>query len=357
MSDSQDDSQKTEDPTQRRLEDARRKGQVAVSREVNSWLMLLAGAVVVGLMAPSIMSGLTGSLTGYLSHGYDLGLTIPDLRAGVLHTVLKVAVVLVPVISLLLIAAVLGGLLQNGFMLTAESVQPKLEKISPAKGFKRLFSSRALVEFTKGLVKIGLVTTVITILVMPILGRIELIAGMAPGPLLGELHALVIKVLIGVIAIMAIVAVLDLLYQRQQHTKQMRMSRQDLKDEFRQTDGDPIVKARLRQIRSERARRRMMAAVPEADVVITNPTHFACALKYDIDSMDAPVLVAKGVDHVAKRIRELAQSHHIPVVENPPLARALHAGVDLDREVPPEHYRAVAEVIGYVMRLKGQGRR
>ncbi|MEQ9349561.1 MAG: flagellar type III secretion system protein FlhB, partial [Alphaproteobacteria bacterium] len=282
---------------------------------------------------------------------------IPDLRAGVLHTVLKVAVVLVPVISLLLIAAVLGGLLQNGFMLTAESVQPKLEKISPAKGFKRLFSSRALVEFTKGLVKIGLVTTVITILVMPILGRIELIAGMAPGPLLGELHALVIKVLIGVIAIMAIVAVLDLLYQRQQHTKQMRMSRQDLKDEFRQTDGDPIVKARLRQIRSERARRRMMAAVPEADVVITNPTHFACALKYDIDSMDAPVLVAKGVDHVAKRIRELAQSHHIPVVENPPLARALHAGVDLDREVPPEHYRAVAEVIGYVMRLKGQGRR
>src|SRR3546814_110937 len=158
--------------------------------------------------------------------------------------------------------------------------------------------------------------------------------------------------MIGVLSVMTLIAGIDFLYQKLRHIKKLRMSRQELKDEFRQSEGDPMVKGRLRQIRMERARRRMMAAVPNADVVITNPTHFAVALKYVAVDMSAPRLIAKGADDVAFRIRKIAKEHGVPVVENPPLARGLFAAVDLDEEVPPEHYKAVAEVIGYVMRLK-----
>ena len=158
---------------------------------------------------------------------------------------------------------------------------------------------------------------------------------------------------------MALIAAIDFLYQKQQHIKKLRMSKQELKEEFKQSEGDPMIKARLRQIRMERARRRMMAAVPEADVVITNPTHYAVALKYESNEMEAPMLTAKGVDSVAMRIREVAKEHDVPIVENPPLSRALYEGVDLDQQVPPEHYKAVAEIIGYIMRLKDKmpGRR
>ena len=152
---------------------------------------------------------------------------------------------------------------------------------------------------------------------------------------------------------MVLVALLDFQYQKYEHKKNLRMSKQDIKDEGKQTDGDPMVKARLRSLRLERGRQRMMQAVPEADVVITNPTHFAVALQYDATSMDAPKLVAKGQDHLAMRIREIARDNGVPVVENPPVARALYASVEIDQEVPGEHYKAVAEVIGYVMKLKG----
>ena len=172
--------------------------------------------------------------------------------------------------------------------------------------------------------------------------------------MLSYLHGLIGRLLIGVLAIITVIAALDFLYQKFEHLKQMRMSRQEIKDELKQTEGDPIIKQRLRQIRHDRARKRMMAAVPEASVVITNPTHFAVALKYEMDEMSAPVLIAKGVDHLAYRIREIAREAGIPIVENPPLAQALHAGVEVDDVIPPEHYKAVAEIIGYVFRLKGK---
>jgi len=161
-----------------------------------------------------------------------------------------------------------------------------------------------------------------------------------------------VKVVIAVLSVMTIVTLIDVLYQRYQHLKEMRMTKQQVKDEHKQSEGDPMIKGRLRQIRAERARKRMMAAVPEADVVITNPTHFAVALKYDQATMAAPKLLAKGVDNLAFKIREVAEENDIPIVENPPVARALHAAVDIDQEIPPEHYKAVAEIIGYVMNLK-----
>ena len=214
-------------------------------------------------------------------------------------------------------------------------------------------------EFIKGMLKISLVSGVILVLLWPAWDIVPNVTTLGIPQFMELLQSLGTRVLIGVLAAMTLIAAVDFLYQKQQHTKQLRMSKQELKEEFKQAEGDPMIKARLRQIRMERARRRMMAAVPEADVVVTNPTHYAVALKYVSDKMEAPVLTAKGIDSIAMRIREVAKEHDVPIVENPPLSRALYEGVDLDQEVPPEHYKAVAEIIGYVMRLKDKmpGRR
>jgi len=261
--------------------------------------------------------------------------------------------VLIPVVIMVLLA-LLSGLSQNGLLISFESVKPKLEKLSLQKGLKRLFSTRSVVDFLKGVAKISIVAAVVVILLWPEWRILPNLTSFEARELLDLMQALAMRVLIGVLAVMTIIAALDFLYQKQQHNKQLRMSRQDVKEEFKQTEGDPMIKARLRQIRTERARKRMMAAVPEADVVVTNPTHFAVALKYDPERMQAPVLVAKGADSMAQRIREVAKENDVPIIQNPPLSRALYNGVDLDQEVPAEHYKAVAEIIGYIMRLKGK---
>jgi flagellar biosynthesis protein FlhB len=226
----------------------------------------------------------------------------------------------------------------------------KFSKISPLAGAKRLFSKQALINFVKGLVKLALVGAALFALLWPERHRLEALIVFDPRALLSFTHAHALNLLGSVVAIMAIVAAIDYLLQYRQWYEKQKMSMRDLKEEFKDTDGDPKIKARIRQIRMTRARQRMMAAVPEATVVITNPTHFAVALKYE-RGMDAPICVAKGVDAIALKIREVAGKHAVPIVENPPLARVLHATVDIDQEIPAEHYKAVAEVIGYVMGL------
>jgi len=265
-----------------------------------------------------------------------------------------VAVVLLPVFLFLVTAALLAGIVQNGLIFSTEQLKPKFEKISPLKGAKRLFSSRSLTEFVKGILKLAVVGAVAATLMIPEFSRIEQIPTQSLWDTLGLLYTLAVKLLVGVLAVLTIIAGLDLLYQRLMHTKQMRMSRQEIRDELKQTEGDPMVRGRLRQIRRERAQKRMMAAVPEATVVVTNPTHFSVALKYELDDMAAPMVVAKGADHIAFRIREIARENDVPIVENPPLARVLYDGVEIGEEIPEEHYRAVAEVIGYVLKLKGK---
>ncbi len=253
-------------------------------------------------------------------------------------------------------AALATGLVQSGLIMAPDRIKPKLEKISLISGVKRLFSMRSLTEFAKGLFKISVVGFVATMLMLPEFASLDQIPKLEVSDMLGYLHGLIGRLLIGVLSIITVIAALDFLYQKFEHLKQNRMSRQEIKDEMKHTEGDPIIKQRLRQIRHDRARKRMMAAVPEASVVITNPTHFAVALKYELDEMSAPVLIAKGVDHLAFRIREIAREADVPIVENPPLAQALHAGVEVDDQIPPEHYKAVAEIIGYVFRLKGKMR-
>jgi flagellar biosynthetic protein FlhB len=252
---------------------------------------------------------------------------------------------------LVLFAAFGAGYLQFGLILSSESLMPSLEKISPLKGLKRIFSLRSLSEFIKGLLKIGIVGLIVYAVVTPSVGDLHKLIGMEMVQLLAVISELLIRLLFTVFAAMVVITLADVLYQRYEHIKGLRMSRQEIKDEMRESEGDPMIKGRLRQLRMERARKRMMAEVPKADVVVTNPTHYAVALKYDAQ-MASPKVVAKGVDKVAQKIREIAAENDVPVVENPPLARGLYAAVDIDQEITPEFYKAVAEVIGYIYRLK-----
>ena len=355
--DQSDDSQKTEDPTPRRIEQAREKGQVARSQEVNHWFIILAITLIVTIFAAPMTRNIANSLYRFIERPHTIGTDTGELRRVIMETLGDLGLAMLAPLAVVVLAALVAGVIQNGLVISAESIKPKLDKISPAKGLKRMFSSKSLVEFSKGLTKIIIVGAVLVVLLWPEFSVIPNITGMSVPQFGALVQGLAIRVLVGVLAVMTIIAALDFLYQKQQHLKQLRMSKQEMKEEYKQTEGDPMVKARLRQIRVERARKRMMAAVPEADVVITNPTHYSVALKYDAETMGAPRLIAKGVDSLAMRIREVAQTHDIPIVENPPLTRALYETVDLDREIPSEHYRAVAEVIGYVMRLKGQSRR
>ena len=352
MADDQDDGQKTEEPSQRRLEEARSKGQVASSREVNHALMLGAGALLVGILAPRVADDLAASLRRLLEHPHEIRLTalgVDRVLAGLLG---EIGGALLLAALLLIGAALASGLIQNGLILSAEPLAPKLERLSPLAGAKRLFSLRSLVEFGKGVAKITLVGAAGIALLWPARSRIITAADLDAGTLLGLLGDLALRLLAGVALLVGLIALLDVLYQRFEHRKQLRMSRRDLQDEFKQTEGDPFIKARLRNLRMQRARRRMMAEVPKATVVVTNPTHVAVALRYEGDAMTAPRVVAKGLGSLAERIRTVARAHAVPVIRNAPLARALHAGVEIGAEVPPAHYRAVAEVIGYVMRLR-----
>src|SRR5690606_19180387 len=226
-----------------------------------------------------------------------------------------------------------------------------LSKISPIGGAKRLFSTDALVNFGKGLIKIGVVGAIVVAVCWPERDRLDTMMTADPIMILLDFQEIGIKIFVAVLAVVTAIAAADYFYVRQKWWKRQMMTVQETREEYKQMEGDPHVKGRIRQLRQDRARKRMMASVPDATVVITNPTHFAVALKYDT-GMTAPKCVAKGADAVAFRIRELAKDHDVPIVENPPLARALFASVDIDQAIPGEHFQAVAEVIGFVMRLK-----
>jgi flagellar biosynthetic protein FlhB len=266
----------------------------------------------------------------------------------------SVGVALVLPIITCVAAAVIGTVVQIGFLFATEKLNFDLAKLSPGAGIKRLFSVRSAIELLKSLAKVGLVATVAVWMASPALDQMARMASESAEHLPGEIYKLVMRLLLGVLAVVTVLAALDYAYSRFAFMKMMKMTKQEVKDEHKQSEGDPKIKAKVRQIRYERAKRRMMASVPKASVVITNPTHFAVALQYEVGEAGAPKVVAKGADLVAQRIREIADEHDIPIVENPPLARALYASVEIDHEVPPEHYKAVAEIISYVFRLKGK---
>ncbi|HWT97148.1 MAG TPA: flagellar biosynthesis protein FlhB [Terriglobales bacterium] len=351
-----DDSQKTEDPTSKRLDDARKQGQVANSREVNNLFMMMALTLSVAMFGSGIVRDIKDLILPFIESPDQIPTDIGHLQLlGWRFFTHLLMIGTVPLI-LALFAAFGSGYLQFGLLWSAEHIMPDLGKISPLAGFGRIFSMRSFVEFLKGLAKIAIVGSVAISLLLPALRDVHRLIGLDPIDILGAMKSMVVHLLFGVLSVIFAITIFDFFYQRFQHIRSLRMSRQELKDEFRDTEGDPMVKGRLRQLRMERAKRRMMAEVPKSDVVVTNPTHFAVALRYDQATMGAPRVVAKGSDNAALRIREIAKEHDIPIVENPPLARGLHAAVEVDQEIPPEFYKAVAEVISYIMKLR-RGRR
>jgi len=348
-----DDSQKTEQPSQRKLSRARLRGQVAQSREVNSLFMLATGAAVSLLLAPATLRSIEASLARFLDPASLV--SAEGMRTEAVWQLLAaIGGALVLPLVLIVAAALAGSLVQTGLVIATEKVGFDFERLSPIAGFRRLFSLRALLEFLKGLAKVAVVAAVVGAVLAPELGRLPAMTSFAPEALVAELHRTLLDLAFGLLGVVALIAALDYGWQRFSFMNSMRMSKQEVKEEHKQSEGDPMVKARLRQIRMERAKKRMMAAVPTASVVITNPTHYAVALKYEMGDKGAPTLVAKGADLVAQKIREVAEANGVPLVENPPLARALYANVELDHEIPPEYYRAVAEIISYVFRLKGK---
>ncbi len=352
--DQPDDAQKTEEPSAKKLEESRKKGQVALSRELNSWVMLLAGTILIMASADSLFSSLSHIMKSYIEHAHDFPSMPGGMRIILGETYWKVLGVMAFPLIFLMAAAFLSPFIQVGPLFAPEVLKPDFSKISIIKGFGRLFSMRSLMEFAKGVTKLFLVGLVGTVILYPYFGQQEHLIGMPILLLLDELQYLVVKLMLGVLVVMLVVAVIDVSFQRFEHYKKMRMTKQEVKDEYKQSEGDPHVKGKLRQLRSERARQRMIQSVPQADVVITNPTHYSIALKYNPDEMEAPVCVAKGVDEVALRIREVAKEHGIELYENKPLARALYDVIDIDEVIPAEHFKAVAEVISFVFKKQGK---
>jgi flagellar biosynthesis protein FlhB len=354
MADDRDDAQRTEEPTQRRLDDAHKKGDVVKSPELSTFI-LLSGSTLAILVAG------TGAVRAFLTH-FLVFLERPEeivLDSGGAAQILNRAVwglfaVAGPAIGLMMLAAAAAHLLQHRPGFSTERIKPDLSKLSPMKGLKRIFGLDGVVNLLKGMVKISAVGLACFSTLWPERDRIASALEMEPSAILGLMLALTMKLMLAALVVIAVIAAADFFYQRQRFLSRHRMSRQELKDEVKQSEGDPQIKGRIRQLRQERSRKRMMAAIPEATVVIMNPTHYAVALKYESGKMGAPVCVAKGVDRIALRIREIAEEHDVPVVENPPLARALYASVELEAEIPPEHYKAVAGVVGYVMRLANE---
>lgn len=352
--DDQDESSKTEDPTPKKLEEARKRGQVAQSKELNIWIMLLAATLLIGGGMPLMFRSMSDFLVVFFEQAHQM----PSMPGGIgvimSQSFFKTMTIIAIPFLILLIASVIGPVSQVGFFIAPEVLKLDWSKVSPIKGFGRLFSLRSVVEFVKGLLKISAIAIVGFVLIYPYFGGIEHTVNQPMQLMMDDMMALTIRMMIGVLVVLLAISIADVLYQRWEFNKQMRMTKQELKDEYKQTEGDPYVKGRLKQLRMEKARQRMMAAVPKADVVITNPTHFSIALKYDPDDKPAPVVVAKGVDAVALRIREVAKENNVMLYENKPLARSLWDTVEIDEMVPEELYKAVAEVISFVYQKQGK---
>jgi flagellar biosynthetic protein FlhB len=351
MSDENDSSDKTEDPTQKRLDDAHEKGDVAKSQEVNTWFVLAGATLVLSSFHGSIGGGILAPLRNLVANSWMIrtdGAGLMALSQSLGYSMM--AALGVPFL-MFAIAAIAGNMIQHRLVWSAESLKPKFNKVSPGAGFKRIFGKQGLANFVKGLFKVIALGAVMTAVLWPERYRLEAMVRFDVSSIMVVTTSLTLQLMGAVVAMLAVVAIGDFFFQYRTWFERQKMSLQDMKMEYKQSEGDPHIKGKLRQLRQQRMKKRMMAAVPQASVIITNPTHYAVALRYE-RGMPAPICVAKGIDTLALKIREIAGKHDIPIVENVPLARALHATVEVDGEIPVEHYHAVAEIIGYVMGLK-----
>ncbi|MGC9327591.1 MAG: flagellar biosynthesis protein FlhB [Candidatus Hinthialibacter sp.] len=354
MAESESGQEKTESATPRKREKAREEGQVPKSQEVNTAFLMIAGVAAFYLFSDDYWYGLADACQYYLRYCAEVSITEASIYTVLLEAALRTLLIAAPFFVFFFIMGVVANLFQVGFLFSAKPLTPKFEKLNPISGMKRLFSARGAMELLKSIGKIFLITPVMIYIVYKDIPEILGLTGM------GVLDALIfigyeaLELSLWAILILVILAIVDYIYQRVQHERDLRMTKQEVKQELKDVQGDPQIKGRIRSIQREMARRRMMEKVPEADVVITNPTEYAVAIQYVPSDMPAPQVIAKGKHLNAQRIKEIALKHNIPIVENRPLAQSLYKWVDVGGLVPPDLYQAVAEVLAYVYRLKNR---
>ena len=349
--------EKTEKATSKKRQDARKKGQVAQSREISSAMILMVSLGFFYFAGGWLFWRMSELITGIYQNIETLRIyDIAGAKVFATNVIYGLLAVLIPFLIPVAIAGLVANILQVGFQINKEAIEPKFSKLNPITGMKRLVSLKSMVELSKSILKILFIGSIAYLLVKSDMRAFPNLIHQEVGQILIFIARVSLKICFFVCLALIVLAALDFIYQRWQHEEDMKMTKQEVKDEQKQTQGDPKVKARIRGMQLEMARRRMMEAVPEADVVITNPTHLAIALKFNAEEMIAPLVLAKGAGHVAQRIKEIASEHQIPFVEDKPLAQALYKIVEIGDYIPAELYRAVAEVLAYVYRLKGMYR-
>ena len=348
MAEGAEPESRTEDATAKRLEDARRRGEVAKSMDLPQWATLAASSGVVLLSGGWMAQVLMVKLTPFIAHPDQFTLQNDGALGVARDTVGAIAPLLATVMFSAALAGVAAQVIQTGFLWAPDKLKPDFSKLSPFGGFKRLFGLDSTVNFLKSLLKAIAIGAICWSSLAPRQNDLELLTAMDPSRMLPFLMDVLKTLFESVLGALAIGAVVDWVWQRQRFQERMRMSKEEVKEEHRQAEGDPQVRQKQKQMRIERTKRRMMANVPKATVVVMNPTHFAVALRYG-DDTPAPMCVAKGVDSLALKIRDVAEAAGVPVIENPPLARALFATVEIDQTIPRQHYEAVAKVIGFVL--------
>lgn len=349
MAEDQDRESKTEDPTEKRINDAIEKGNVPMAREATLFGSLLATLATLSLMAAWLISHLTETLQTTLATIGTLRIDDREAAASYLVTLTRDAgFPLLAVMAVLAAGSIIASLAQNTPSAASDRIAPQASRISPLSGWTRLFGRAGLIEFAKSVIKLAAVSAILWLLFKRDLPRFVSTLSTDPALLPGVLQDMAVGALVPLLALALLLALADLVWSRLRWRRDLRMTRQEVKEEMKEAEGDPFIKARIRSIGRQRASRRMLEKLPQASMVITNPTHYAVALRYVREEGGAPVVVAKGVDHLAMKIREIATAHDVPLVENRPLARGLYDQVEIDSQIPPEFYRAVAEVIHYL---------
>ncbi|MFW5784996.1 MAG: flagellar biosynthesis protein FlhB [Chitinispirillaceae bacterium] len=346
--------EKTEAPSEKKRQDARKKGTVAKSTEVNSVLVLLVAILMFKLAGPWMIEELTSSIRDFIHTCSQTDMSMRQSLDLGRQTIILIFKLVMPLCGSIMVAGVIANVMQIGLLFTLEPITPKLEKINPLSGAQRLFSMRSLVETVKNILKLVVIGY---IAYDTIRGEYEQLVVLSDASVLSIWHftlASAFKILLKTAIVLLVLAVLDYAYQRYEHEKKLKMTHQEVKEERKQMDGDPQVKSRIRSLQREMARRRMMEEVPQATVVVTNPTHIAIALKYEPSENDAPVVLAKGKRFIAERIKKMAQEHDIPIVEDKPLARAMYDKIEVGLPIPMEFFMAVAEILAYVFKLKNK---
>jgi flagellar biosynthesis protein FlhB len=345
---------KTEKATPKKRQEARKKGQTAKSQDINTAVVLLAVFLFLLFGGEYLRKGIFTLFENSLQENLLMDLTEGNIQSLLLFILKELSLSIGPILLVAMLAGVISNFLQVGFMVTTEAIQPKLEKINPISGFKRIFSMRAIVELMKSILKIGFVGIVTFTVLWRRMDEILILSKKSVGTALATLSSLTVQMGLFASGALLFLAVLDYFYQKYDFEKSIRMSKQDIKDEYKNTEGDPLIKSRIKQRQREMAMRRMMQEVPKADVVITNPTHFAVAIKYDDSKQDAPVVVAKGVDYTAQKIKLIAKENDVMTVENRPLARALYSQTEIGDTIPEEFFKAVAEILAFVYKAKNK---